>query len=227
MSPLGRRRGSALRASIRRPLSQTGWQGRAESPSTSADSSSSKTSSSRAVAHSVGPAPGRQGLPPELTTLLPKNPLCRLKFGQIASKLPPRRGQDGPRWQDDGKIASRCQLESNLGSTWANLNPTWPILAPSWPHLGGQNEHFAWEGLHFWHFGDSRLKKPKMAPRWPQEAPKRPQDGPKRLQEGPKWPQEAPRRAQGEPRTAPRRPQVASKSPPSRLQVAFKNHLIS
>ena len=38
----------------------------------------------------------------------------------------------------------------------------------------------------FRHFGDLRLKTPKMASIWPQEAPKRRQDGPKRLQERPK-----------------------------------------
>ena len=78
-----------------------------------------------------------------------------------------------------------------------------------------------------WHFGDLRLETPKVASRCAQEAPKKPQDDSKRLQEGPKRPQETPRRAQGGLKTASRRPQVASKSPPSRVQVAFKNKLLS
>ena len=192
-----------------------------------ADSSSSKTSSSTGPRHSADPHPQRPPLPLTGEVYCPRTPFA----GSSSAKLPPSCLQDAAKTAHEGKMTARSPQDANLTPTWAQLGPTWAHLGPSGSHLGlilaTKISILRGRGCIFWHFGDLRLMSPKMAARWSQEPPKRPQDGPKRLQEGPKWPQEAPRRAQGEPRTAPRRPQVASKSPPSRLQVAFKNHLIS
>ena len=73
---------------------------------------------------------GTQGL------LAVKTTPWRLKFGQVASKLPPRRPQEGSRRQDDGKMAATSPQDANLTPTWAQLGPTWAHLGPTWPQRG-------------------------------------------------------------------------------------------
>ena len=77
------------------------------------------------------------------------SPQVGLKMAPVASKMPPRRLQDGSRWHHDGKMATRRRQDPSRRQLDANLGPTWPNLAASWRHHDGKSGHFVWEGLHF------------------------------------------------------------------------------
>ena len=185
MSPLGRRRGPALRAQSGGgpcgcPLCQTTAEGKAYFLRFFLLRSLRRPRAFRRP----------------LTDQMQPGPFSAL-FGATSATFPPS-----------------CVLlrifSAMLPRSCLKMPPQWPqvgedtIWGPSWGPPVGQKPAFSRFFCLFLPTPLLRLKMPKMAPRWPQDgprwpkiAPRWPQDGqrwPKMAQDGPRWPQDPPKR---------------------------------
>ena len=126
MSPLGRRRGPALRASIRR---------RPEGGTTGGSPLCQITARRARLIPQSWPLAEHQGATP-----FRRPPCGQLTPGPISLErgaIFQHKGHAMLAYLEDRlQVASKMAQDANLTPTWSQLGPSWAQLGPTWPHLG-------------------------------------------------------------------------------------------